>query len=246
MKIGAIIHRIESCPSTNDLAREMADRGAEEGTVIISKEQTKGRGTRRRTWFSAKNKGLYTSVILKPKELNISIIPLMAVLAVKDAIFKVLRIHVELRWPNDLIWHDKKLGGILCESTFLGNQLHYIIVGIGLNLSHEKEGFPVEIRDSATSLKLIKGEVIDESILLKNLWKALNYWYRLFCQGKVREIIRKFERYSAVSPGEKLKLITEKGDAEGIYRGIDSSGGLILEERGSMTSYFSAEIKTVT
>lgn len=245
MKIGTIIQRVESCTSTNDLAKIRAGEGAEEGTVIISQEQTKGRGTKGRNWYSAKNKGLYASLILYPENPDISLIPLMAGLAVKEAIKESLRISVGLQWPNDLIWENKKLGGILCESDFLGNRLNYIILGIGLNLNHEKEDFPPDIRPLATSLKLITSKEVDEQALLQSLWKALDHWYRLFCQGQGMRIAQAYERNSLLSPGDKLALENERGEFTGIYRGIDSRGGLILEEGGRMASYFSAQIKAI-
>jgi len=246
MRIGTVIYKVESCFSTNDLAREMAMEGAGEGTVIIAKEQTKGRGTRGRSWHSAKNKGLYTSVILRPEEPDVSLIPLMAGLAVKEAIFRALRLSIGLRWPNDLIWGGRKLGGILCESGFLGSRPNYVILGIGLNLRHEREDFPEDIRSMATSLKLIIKRAMDEEALLRCLWKALNHWYRLFCQGQRMEIVRSFERSSTLSRGKTITVVGEKGEVTGIYRGIDSLGGLVLEEGGRKTLYFSAEIKAIT
>jgi len=246
MKIREIIYRVESCSSTNDLAREMAIEGAQEGTVIISTEQTKGRGTKGRSWYSVKNKGLYLSIILRPENSNISLLPLMAGLAVKEAIFKTLKLSIGLRWPNDLIWKDCKLGGILSESSFLGNRVNYIILGIGLNLSQKKEDFPEEIRSIATSLKLITGKIVDEAALLRNLWKALNRWYLLFCQGQGHKIVWSFEKNSIFPPGKKITVESEKGLTTGIYRGIDSFGGLILEAGRKKTSFFSTEIKAIT
>lgn len=245
MKIGKIIHRVESCTSTNDLAKIRAEEGAEEGTVIISQEQTKGRGTKGRSWYSAKNKGLYASVILYPEKPDVSLLPLMAGLAVKEAINESLMISVGLQWPNDLIWENKKLGGILCESDFLGSRLNYIILGIGINLHHEKEDFPQDIRPLATSLRLVTSKKVDEDGLLQKLCQALDRWYQLFCQGEGKKIAKAYQKNSFLSPGQKLALESERGEISGIYRGIDSRGGLILEEGGRMTSYFSVQIKAI-
>lgn len=243
MNIGDIVNTVESCSSTNDLAREVAVEGAEEGTVIVSREQTRGRGTRGKSWYSAKEKGLYASVILRPQRPHISLIPLMAGLAVKDAIAETLGIQVDLRWPNDVLWGDQKIGGILCESGFFGNQLQYVILGIGLNLNHEKEDFPEEIRPQATSLKLITERFIDETLLQRCLWKALNHWYQLFSQGEEDKITTSFERNSVFCRGESVTFVSERGKVEGIYRGINSVGGLVLEEQGRKVSFFAAEVK---
>ncbi len=245
MKIGAIVHRVVSCSSTNDLAKKKAEEGAEEGTVIIAEEQTKGRGTRGRNWYSAKNMGIYASVILYPENAEVSLLPLMAGLAVKEAINESLSVSVGLRWPNDLVWEEKKLGGILCESDFIGNRLNHVILGIGLNLHHDPEDFPEEIRPLAASLKMVTHLKINEEGLLRSLWKALSRWYRLFSGGQGTKIAQSYERNSLIRPGQKLKLENEKGEFTGIYRGIDERGGLILEEKGIRASYFSAQVKAI-
>jgi BirA family biotin operon repressor/biotin-[acetyl-CoA-carboxylase] ligase len=234
---------IKSCTSTNDLAKELAIEGAEQGTVVIADEQTEGRGMKGRRWYSARKKGLYISCILRPEKANISLIPLLAGLAVSEAVFEMLGLRVKLKWPNDLVWKKKKLGGILCETGFLGSQLNYSILGIGLNISHRSEDFPEDIRASATSLRLITNSDIDERELLEKLWPALSHWYLLFCQGEGERIVSAFQENSIVPLGKELTLVTQEGEISGIYRGIDPDGGLILEINGERRSFFTAEIR---
>jgi BirA family biotin operon repressor/biotin-[acetyl-CoA-carboxylase] ligase len=245
MEIGAKIFRVKSCPSTNDLAKELALSGEEEGTVVISDEQTKGRGMKGRTWYSARKKGIYLSVILRPPRPNASLIPLATGLAVADAVFDSVGLRIKLRWPNDLIWGRKKLGGILCESGFSGDRINYAVLGIGLNVNHGRTDFPEEIRHQATSLRLISKTVIDENVVLKNLWPALNYWYSRFLQNEEDRIVSHFQENSILPLGKKITLITDGREVSGIYKGIHSQGGLILERRGKRKSFFSAEIKTM-
>jgi len=245
MEIGAKIHWIKSCTSTSDLAKELVLEGAEEGTVVIADEQTEGRGMKGRTWYSAKKKGLYISCILRPEKANISLIPLLAGLAASEAILEMLGLRIKLKWPNDLVWEKKKLGGILCETGFLGSKANYSILGIGLNISHRSEDFPEDIRASATSLRLITKRDIDERALLGRLWRALNHWYCLFCQGEGERIVSAFQENSAVPLGKELTLVTQEGEISGIYRGVDSDGGLILEISGERRSFFAAEIKEI-
>jgi BirA family biotin operon repressor/biotin-[acetyl-CoA-carboxylase] ligase len=245
MEIGAKINRIKSCSSTNDLAKEMALSGEEEGTVIISDEQTKGRGMKGRKWYSARKKGIYLSVILRPPHPNISLLPLVAGLAVTDAVFDSVGLRIKLKWPNDLIWGKKKLGGILCEGGFLGDRINYAILGIGLNVNHGRGDFPEEIRHQATSLKLISKKDVDENIVLKNLWPALKHWYGRFLQDEKDKIASHFQENSILPLGKEITLVTASGEMSGIYRGIHSQGSLILESRGIRKSFFSAEIKTM-
>ena len=245
MEIGAKIHWIKSCSSTNDLTKELAIGGEEEGTVIISEEQTRGRGTKGRSWYSPRKKGLYLSLLLYPSQPQISLLPLMAGLAANDAIFESAGIRVGLKWPNDLIWEKKKLGGILCESGFLGNQASYVIVGIGINLDQRRDDFPEEIRSLATSLKLITKRDIDRKEFLQELCKALNRWYRLFRERRNEEIVRSFQDYSILPLGERIELLTETEEVLGTYAGIDSKGGLILEREGKRMTFFSGEVRSI-
>ncbi|UCC39424.1 MAG: biotin--[acetyl-CoA-carboxylase] ligase [Candidatus Aminicenantes bacterium] len=245
MEIGAKIHWIKSCPSTNDLAREMAHEGAEEGTVVIADEQTKGRGMKGRSWYSAKKKGFYISCILRPEKANISLIPLLAGLALREAIFEMIGVRVKLKWPNDLVWEKKKLGGILCETGFLGSKANYSILGIGLNISHRSEDFPGDIRASATSLRLITKKDIEKREFLGKLWQALNHWYGLFCRGERGLIVSSFQENSSAPLGKELTLVTQEGEISGVYRGINRDGGLIVEIHGERRSFFSAEIKEI-
>jgi len=245
MEIGIKIIRVKSCPSTNDLAKELALAGEEEGTVVIAEEQTKGRGMKGRKWHSTRKKGIYLSVILRPPHSNISLLPLVAGLAIADAVFNSVGLRVKLRWPNDLVWGKKKLGGILCESGFSGNKANYVILGIGLNLNHGRGDFPEEIRDQATSLKLISKEDMDKNFLLGNLWPALNHWYGGFLREEEGKIIYHFQENSILPLGKEITLVTESGEVPGIYKGVDTQGGLILESRGKRRAFFSAEIKTM-
>ena len=245
MKIGAKIVRVKSCPSTNDLAKDLALSGEKEGTVVISEEQTRGKGTKGRSWFSARRKGLYLSVILSPPSPEISLLPLVAGLAVSDAVFSSAGVRIGLKWPNDLVWEGKKLGGFLCESGYLGNRVNYVILGLGLNVSHGKDDFPEDIRPNAVSLRLITKEDTDEKVLLENLWKALNHWYRQFVQGKREHIINAFQERSALPLGSEVTLDVNGEEISGVYKGINPQGGLVLEKEGKEKAFFSAEIKAV-
>ena len=245
MNIGKRIHRIKSCSSTNDLAKELASAGEEEGTVVIADEQTRGRGRMGRDWFSAKNKGLYMSVILRPPMLTLSLLPLVASLAVRKGLLDSIGVEILLEWPNYLIWREKKIGGILCESCFLGNRLSYVILGIGLNLNHNPEDFPREIRKNAASLKMAKNERIKRKELLPELWSSLNLWYDYFLKGKDRQIVSSFEKSSALSLGKKVAVISERGRFEGTFKGIDLEGRLILQMAGRKKAFYSGEAQAV-
>lgn len=234
-----------SCSSTNDLAKELVRLGGEEGTFVVSDEQKRGRGTKGRTWYSARKKGLYLSLILKPPRSDASLIPLVAGLAVKDAIFDAFGLSIRLKWPNDLIWEGKKLGGILCESGFLGARLHYVILGVGLNIRHSQDDFPEDIRYVATSLKLITKKDLDIKAIIKYLKKTLAYWYERFLHSKEEEIVHAFQENSVFPLGKEICVVTERKKQCGVFRGINFRGGLILETQGGKKVFYSAEVTDI-
>jgi len=246
MKIGDKIYWVKSCPSTNDIARELASQGESEGAVVIAEEQTEGRGTKGRPWFSARKMGFYLSVVLRPQRADLSLLPLAAGIAVSDAVHSLTGFRICLRWPNDLIFGNKKMGGILCESSFLGNRLGYVILGIGLNIKHSIEDFPDDFRGKATSLRMILERDVDEMALLKELWESLDCWYNLFLGGEESRITRTFEMYSFVPVGSEVTAETERGVFSGIFRGVDPKGSLILEVEKKRMSFSAAEVRKIT
>jgi len=245
MNIGAIIQSFETCSSTNDLAKALAEEGAEEGTVVLAEEQTKGRGTKGRSWHSPRGQGLYASVILRPKQTDISLLPLLAGVACAEAIRRAAGLDVSLKWPNDIVWRNKKLGGILCESGFLGNAVVYAVLGLGLNVSQKKRDFPEELRPSATSLRLILHKEVDRGRLELSLWQALNSWYKLFRQGRIAEVIQAFESIFIVPIGKVVNIKKENESYSGIFLGIDSQGRLRLRQDGHELLLSLAEIQGI-
>ncbi len=242
MKIGERVIRVESCSSTNDIAHEMAIQGEEEGTIIVAEEQMKGRGTKGRRWYSPLGKGIYLSVILRPRKRNLSLLPLAMGLAVRDALLESAGIPVRLKWPNDLVFADKKLGGILCEASFRGNDVGHVVLGIGLNLAHARDEFPKEFRNRATSLQLEVDKEIDKEELLQNLWRVLDDWYSLFLQEKEAQVVKIFEESSVFSVGEEIMVQTEKEKISGRYMGIDLRGRLLLRVEKGERSFLAAEV----
>lgn len=245
MKIGERIHFVQTCTSTNDLAKDMADQGAQEGSVILAEEQTAGKGRYRRPWYSSRGMGLYVSVLLRPPRSEISLLTLVAGLAVAEALYDVLEIKVCLKWPNDLLWEGKKLGGILSEGSFQGHKLNYVIVGIGLNVNQREEDFPADIKETATSLLQIKNKAFDKNVFLSTLWKTLDIWYDFYVQEKTELILSSFMERSCYSLGQRLVALTDRGPEMGIFMGLDEKGGVILETRDGIRTYFAVDIRSL-
>ncbi|MBR5370686.1 MAG: biotin--[Oscillospiraceae bacterium] len=136
--------------STNTLLRTLGDSGAEEGTVVIARQQTAGRGRQGRSFYSPPDTGIYLSALFKPQRDILALTP-MAAAAAAEAVEALSGEQVQIKWVNDLLLRRKKICGILCESRFTENCgiPDYAIVGIGINLMPPPDGFPPEIQDIA-------------------------------------------------------------------------------------------------
>ena len=150
------ILRYNSLDSTNTEAANQARQGADEGLCVIARQQTAGRGRHGRTWVSAKDSGLYFSIVLRPTIATrfLPLITLMAGVAVYDTL-KELGLKPDIKWVNDVLIGEKKICGILAETveTPLGIA---VVVGIGINLTNAN--FPDEIADTATSIQAVTGD----------------------------------------------------------------------------------------
>jgi BirA family biotin operon repressor/biotin-[acetyl-CoA-carboxylase] ligase len=238
-----IVHRLSSCPSTNDVARELALRGAAEGTVVLAGEQTAGRGTKNRSWFSPRGKGLYVSLVLRPAGGTISLMPIAAGIAAAEALRREALLEVRVRWPNDIVWQGKKLGGILCESAFLGNRPDYVILGFGLNVNHLEEDFPEELRPTAVSLRMIRGREWAPEPILQRLLPAAARWARRVARGEEKTILESFERRSAFRRGDSIRVRSNGAVFEGKYSGLDVTGALVLKGPSGTRRFTGADVE---
>jgi BirA family biotin operon repressor/biotin-[acetyl-CoA-carboxylase] ligase len=145
--------------STNDIALELAGKGADEGTLVVADSQTMGRGRGDRKWLAPAGTSILASLILRPLiELShINKIVLITAISIVYAIRKVTHLPVLIKWPNDVVINNKKIAGILAEAKTEKNSTSYIVVGFGININVPKISFPDEITDIATSLLIESG-----------------------------------------------------------------------------------------
>jgi BirA family biotin operon repressor/biotin-[acetyl-CoA-carboxylase] ligase len=219
--------RVEACGSTNDEAKKLARKGAAEGTAVAAAEQTAGRGTKGRSWHSARGLGLYASVILRPRSASrLSLLPLAAGLAAREAVEKTTGLVPGLRWPNDIILEGKKLGGILCETEFSGNRVAFAVVGLGLNLGHRRADFPPDLRDTAVSVRSAGGRIREgfAAALLGAYLDELGGWFGDLRDGRPARLVRAFEFHSVLKPGDVVEVDFEAGRRQGRYLGLALDG----------------------
>jgi len=217
--------------------------GEAEGTVIVADAQTAGRGTKGRSWFSPQGKGLYVTIILRPrKNTRLSLLPLAVGIASHEAVAATQVSGVRIKWPNDLVLEGKKIAGILCEGGSSGGSSPFVLAGVGINVNQDPADFPPGLRERSVSLKTAAGHPVDRETLFLSLCEALEKWYNEFSQGTGEEIIRAYEERMSFIPGERISLEAAGAKIEGTYIGLDASGGLVCEEGGRKVTYYSAEV----
>ncbi len=155
--VGRVVHYLRSVGSTSTELKALAREGAAVGTVVLADEQTGGRGRSGRTWFSPDRMGVWMSVLLEsgaPAE-RLAPLSVAAAVSVADALRELTGLDVRVKWPNDLLVGDRKLGGLLVESMqTAGEKVVSAVLGIGLNVSLTEDDFPAELAGAATSLQL--------------------------------------------------------------------------------------------
>ncbi|TCL71619.1 BirA family biotin operon repressor/biotin-[acetyl-CoA-carboxylase] ligase [Hydrogenispora ethanolica] len=155
--------------STNSWARRQAEAGEPEGTVLVAETQRQGRGRMGRAWSSTPGKGLWFSMILRPRLSAADLAGLMTLTAVSmaRAIAAVTGTAPDIKWPNDILYRGRKLVGILAEMKGELDWVNYLVIGIGVNVNHEAADFPPELADRAGSLRQIAGRNFSRAELLR-------------------------------------------------------------------------------
>ncbi|MEN3331418.1 MAG: BirA family transcriptional regulator [Blastocatellia bacterium] len=227
-RLGCAILRFDSLPSTNDLARELAEQGAAEGVAILAREQTRGRGRQGRAWVSPPGEGLYLSIILRPplEPAKATIITLAAAIAVAETLAVDYAVAVDIKWPNDVHAHGRKICGILIESAIEKSKVDYAILGIGVNLGQRQ--FPSELQEIATSLVIESNQRVTPDEFAAPLLARLEEGYRIALRQPA-QIIARWQALSSYAEGCAVRV--ENGDRaiEGITRGLAPTGALIVE-----------------
>ncbi len=230
---------LTECHSTNDYLQELVrKRDVREGEVVVTDFQLKGKGQRGNFWESDRGVNLLFSVIFKPSFLKVEeqfYITLITALSIIDSIREPYS-KAQIKWPNDIYFNSKKIGGILSEATISDNTMEYVISGIGLNVN--QRNFTV---DTASSLLLETGRIYARDDLFNNILANLDKRYDRLSEGHSGEIIDEYHEHLMWK--DETHLYRDKGgDFEGTICGINRRGQLIVEVQGTERVYNIKEI----
>lgn len=229
--IGSSLLCLDTIDSTNTECKRQAMSGAPHGLVILSEEQTGGRGRLGRSFQSPRGRGLYLSVLLRPQLEPGAVVDFTAwtAVAVCDGIEAACGVRPQIKWTNDIVLGHKKLCGILTELGLESetNSLQYLVAGIGVNVNHTPEDFEDEVRDIATSLSMYLGRPVRRCALAAEIIRALDRMYQGFPQNKSEYLAR--YRADCMTPGNQVQLITPVSRQEARALSIDDEFRLVVE-----------------
>ena len=215
---------------------------AQHGTVVFAHEQTKGKGQRNKQWLSAPDKNIILSIVIQPFKLKINQQFLLS-MGVANAVHKFFNNYgkkeTTIKWPNDIYWCDRKAGGILIENVIQGKEWKHAVIGIGLNINQVDFGCYTK----AVSLKQITGKEYDTIVMAKELVQHVHSTLKQLISDS-KEIVKYYHRHF-YKLKEKVQLKTKDKEFEGIIKGVNENGLLIVYHHKKDEHYKAGEIEWI-
>ena len=235
---GKKIYTYAQVKSTNKIAYQLAEQGAEEGVLVVAGEQTEGEGRAGHYWFSPQG-GLWFSLILRPPiGFCVSRLSILGAIGIARSVKKMFSfLSPKIHWPNDAIIRGKKVGGVLCKVKSIQKRVIFVIMGIGVNINIEE--FPSPLSFTTTSLKREMGHSVSSKIFQECLLEELERLY-FSSQDDFSSILEEARSFSSLL-GKQVKVQTGEGEFLGVVQDIDEEGGLILRLESGMQKRIGAE-----
>jgi BirA family biotin operon repressor/biotin-[acetyl-CoA-carboxylase] ligase len=227
-RLGAKLLMFDVLESTMGTARELAEDGEPEGTVIAADMQKAGLGRLGRKWESPKG-GVWFSIILRPDVPTCEApkLTLMAGAAVARALGERYRLDARLKWPNDVLIDGKKVCGILTELK-AADRIDHVLIGIGMNANFSVSALGAELRQASTTLRDELGKKVDANELLHVVLDEFEALYTPFCKGDHLSLHKEWKELSDTI-GKKVKVETPAGTIQGVARDVSPTGALVVK-----------------
>lgn len=241
-RVGKPTILLHSTDSTNAAAFELARQGTPDGTVVLSEQQSAGRGRLGRTWFSPSGMNIYCSIIFldqadqgRPHQ-ELSLIPLITGVAIARTLQQITRLSPTLKWPNDILIQKKKVAGILCERGGTSSNHSCLVIGFGINVNMEVADFPEDLRNHATSLATEAGQFFDRNLLVAHLLKKIEWSWTRHGKEHSSKILHAYRELCSTL-GASVRVETSPGKiVTGRVLTIDDEGSLHLQLRETSTA----------
>lgn len=233
---------MESVDSTNEEIKRRAALQAPEGTIVTADMQTAGKGRKGRTWQSPAGKNLYFSILLRPtvEKNHASMLTLLMALAVQKAVTSLSGTQADIKWPNDVIMHGKKIAGILTEMYLKDDDIDFVVIGTGINV--KKQAFPEELVN-AGSIEDESGRMIDRESLLHQVAEEFQTLYETFLKTESLSFARDDYEKALVSKDREVLVFDPAGEYRGFALGISENGELLVRMAdGSIKNIYAGEV----
>ena len=243
---GKRIYHFFKTDSTNRVALELGHTGEPEGAVVLAEEQTAGRGRAGHKWHSERATGIYATLLLRPRlaPVQAPLLTMMAGLSAHAAVQAVSGLQVDLKWPNDLLIGGKKVGGILTEMHAEPTQIHFVIVGLGINVNQEK--FPAELAGISTSLRLESGRKQSRLEVLVQFLRQFERDYDELLREGASSVVKRFEAVSSYARGKRVRVSSNKESYTGVTAGLESEGLLrVARDDGETVTVIAGDVTEV-
>jgi BirA family transcriptional regulator, biotin operon repressor / biotin---[acetyl-CoA-carboxylase] ligase len=216
--------------STNDDAHALADAGAPHGTVVVTDHQTAGRGRHDRNWESPPNCGIYASLLLRPDRplQHAPLLGIAAAVAAVQAIQSVAGVHAQIKWPNDILLHKRKIAGVLTETDLHPEGSYVVIIGLGINVNTPYTALPSRIIFPASSIQIELGHAICRPLLLAAWLNHMESLYQHWHNGNHAVILAAWHQH-AYGIGKTLSIEQQDKITTGILQGMSDDGSLLLK-----------------
>ena len=240
------IHFFSSLPSTQEKAKELGRSSGASRLLVLADEQTRGRGRRDRTWISLKGRGLFFSIFFRPRlgPGRLQLVNLAAGLAVREAVAELHGVSLSLKWPNDLLWNDLKICGILSEASSDSEGVRDCTTGIGINITLP----PIEGREEglikACALESLAGPIHRGKLAAKICACFFRLAEVLVQDGGVA-LLEEYRRCCSTL-GRKIFIMTEDETITGWAESIGESGELRISSDGELLSFYAADVVHAT
>lgn len=239
---GRQVYYFDETDSTNNDVRKLMAEGAGHGILAVADKQTAGKGRRGRTWISPAGANIFMSIGLKP-ELSpdkASMLTLVMALAICDTIHEVTGLDSRIKWPNDIVVNGKKVCGMLTEMEAELDCIHSVVIGIGINVNQQE--MPEEIRETATSLFLESGEKIIRAHIIEKAMEYFEDYYAQFMEKGDLSLLKEAYNARLVNMDAGVRVLDPRGEYEGIAKGINTEGELLVERNGETVRVYAGEV----
>ena len=240
---GREVYYFDQIDSTNTRAKQLGEKGAPHGTLVIAEEQSAGRGRRGRAWKSPGGSSIYMSMLLRPEipPTKAPMLTLVMGVSTAEGLREYTGLDIQIKWPNDIILKGKKLAGILTEMSTEIDCVNYIVIGTGINVNVTR--LPKELAEKATSLRMETGQIMRRSEIIASIMKRFEKNYGLFMEnGDLRPLQKKYNNL-LLTREKEVRIISGKEAYLAYALGINENGELMVRESdGTMKAISGGEI----